>query len=308
MEIKTVSLIGLGALGVMLSGQMAKSMPEGDFRVIVDENRLTRYRRDGIFCNESRVDFHYLLPGAPVPPADLLIFGVKYTGLAKAIQDARSQVGSNTAILSLLNGVVSEQELAAAYGRERVLYCVAQGMDATKTGNRLTYHSMGRLVVGEEQGPPTARVLLLERFLNKTGVLCEVSDDMHLRQWSKLMLNVGVNQAAMVYKTNYGGLQSPGKARDAMLAAMREVLALAPHVRVDLKESNIDDWMRILATLSPTGTPSMRQDSDAKRPTEVELFAGTVVRLGKKYGVATPVNNEFYTRIKALEGGGPGCP
>ena len=300
-EIKTVSLIGLGALGVMLGGQMARHMPEGDFRVIVDEGRLARYRRDGIFANGERVDFHYILPGADVPPADLLIFGVKYTGLEEAIRMARSQVGEDTLVLSIINGVVSEKDIAAVYGPQNVLYCVAQGMDATKTGNQLEYHTMGRLIFGEEEGPATPRVRAAARFFDRVGVTYQVADDMRYRQWSKLMLNAGVNQVAMVYRTDYGGLLSPGEANDTMLAAMREVLALGPHVGVDLKESDIDAWMGVLATLAPHGTPSMRQDLDARRPTEVELFAGTVTRLGRQYGVPTPVNDRLYAAIRQLE-------
>ena len=53
--------------------------------------------------------------------------------------------------------------------------------------------------------------------------------------------------------------------------------------------------------MSPEGKPSMRQDIEAKRPTEVELFAGTVIELGKKYGIPTPVNQSLYEQIKALE-------
>ncbi len=301
LEIKTVSLIGLGALGVMLGGQMARHMPQGDFRVIVDESRLARYRRDGIFANGKKQEFHYILPGAGTPPPDLLIFGVKYTGLTEAIQMSKSQVGKNTLIISLLNGVVSEEEIAAEFGSQNVLYCVAQGMDATKTGNKLAYKSMGKLVLGEGQGLITARVRAVGQFLERTGVCYELSDKMRLRQWSKLMLNVGVNQAAMVYKTNYAGLQRPGVPRQDMLAAMREVLALAPHVGVALQETDIDEWMRILDTLAPEGTPSMRQDLDAGRPTEVALFAGTVCRLGQQYGVPTPVNNRFYAEILRLQ-------
>ena len=45
----------------------------------------------------------------------------------------------------------------------------------------------------------------------------------------------------------------------------------------------------------------MAQDVEARRPSEVELFAGTVIELGKKYGIPTPVNEELYQKIGRME-------
>ena len=64
--------------------------------------------------------------------------------------------GKQTLILSLLNGITSEGILAEAYGREKVVDCVAYGMDAVKEGNRLTYRNMGKLCIGPPRGHPVA--------------------------------------------------------------------------------------------------------------------------------------------------------
>ena len=45
----------------------------------------------------------------------------------------------------------------------------------------------------------------------------------------------------------------------------------------------------------------MRQDGKNCRPSEVELFAGTIRRLGKKHGIPTPVNDWLYDQIKRME-------
>ena len=54
-------------------------------------------------------------------------------------------------------------------------------------------------------------------------------------------------------------------------------------------------------TFNPDGMPSMRQDVLAKRPTEVEQFAGVVRRLAKKHGMPTPANDFFYEKIREIE-------
>ena len=58
-----------------------------------------------------------------------------------------------------------------------------------------------------------------------------------------------------------------------------------------------------MPTFNPEGMPSMRQDVLARRPTEVEEFAGTVRRLAQKHGMPTPANDFFYTRIREIEAG-----
>ena len=81
-------------------------------------------------------------------PADLLIFAVKDRHLADAITDAAAVVGPQTIILSILNGLDSEDRIAARYGNERVLLCVALGMDAEREGHQIRFRQAGRLVFG----------------------------------------------------------------------------------------------------------------------------------------------------------------
>ena len=124
---------------------------------------------------------------------------------------------------------------------------------------------------------------------------------MKKRMWGKFMLNVGVNQTVAVYQSNYGVIQKEGPAREMMIAAMREVITLSEKEGVNLTEEDLAYWLDVLSKLSPIGKPSMAQDVDAKRKTEVDLFAGTVLQFGKKHGIETPVNKELYNRLKEIE-------
>lgn len=302
MEIKKVSIIGLGALGILFGNQLAKNMPKEDVRVIADENRMKRYETEGVYSNGEHCQFHYVSPEKIVEPADLLIFTVKYHGLKDAIQAVKNHVGKDTIILSALNGISSEAIIGETYGMDNVLYCVAQGMDALKVGNQLTYENMGMLCFGDrEPGIISEKVKSVAEFFKKTGVPYDIETNIAKRQWGKFMLNVGVNQTVAVYQTNFGEVQKEGQARDVMIAAMREVIALSEKEGIHLNEEDLQYWLKILGTLNPKGKPSMAQDVDAKRYSEVELFAGTVIEIGKKHGVHTPVNHELYSRIKEIE-------
>lgn len=301
-QIKTVSIIGLGNLGIAYGHHLSKKMPKEDLRIIADRDRIERYERDGIYCNGERCDFQYVLPEAAVGPADLVLFTVKFPNLPEAIEAVRNHIGEDTVILSALNGISSEGMIGEAFGMDKMLYCVAQGMDGIKTGNRLDFDHMGMLCFGDgEAGVISEKTRTVEAFFKQTETPHEVETDMLKRLWGKFMMNVGVNQTASVFLCNYGGLQEKGAARETMISAMREVIPLSEKAGYPLTEDDLSYWLKVLSVLRSEGKPSMQQDVEAGRITEVELFSGTVLALGKKYGIATPVNEFLYRKIMGAE-------
>lgn len=301
-EIKTVSLIGLGNLGIAYGHHLSKHMPKEDLRIIADQNRILRYQRDGVYCNGERCDFRFMMPEEKAEPADLVLIMVKFRNLPEAITAIKNHVGQDTIILSALNGISSEGMVGAAYGMEKVLYCVAQGMDGVKTGNRLTYDHMGMLCFGDgEEGIISDKSRAAESFFRKTKLPHEMETDMMKRLWGKFMMNVGVNQTAAMYLCDYGGLQKDGPERETMIAAMREVIPLSEKAGFPLTDEDLLYWLGVLSSLRPEGKPSMQQDMEAGLVTEVELFSGTVRKLGYQYGIPTPVNEELYGKIRDVE-------
>ncbi|HOO25045.1 MAG TPA: ketopantoate reductase family protein [Clostridiales bacterium] len=301
-EIKTVAIIGLGALGILIGNKLAKSMPKEDLRIVADQKRIEKYKSEGVYDMGELCDFNYVSSDEKTEPADLVIFAVKFNALPDALEAVKNQVGENTLFLSILNGISSEEFIAGAYSPQQVIYAVAQGMDAVKEGNKLTYLNRGTVFFGDDtSGKKKELVERVERFFKRVNLPHEKVDDIKRRIWNKFMLNVGINQTLAVFGNTYIDAQSPGKTQDVMLAAMREVIPLARKEGVNLSEDDIPYWLGIINTLNPEGKPSMRQDVEAKRPSELEMLGGTVLALGKKHGIETPVNKMLYERLKEIE-------
>lgn len=81
MEIKTISIIGLGALGILFGNHLSKRIPKTDLRIIADENRIKKYESNHVYCNREPCEFNYMTSEQICEPADLAIFTVKYDGL-----------------------------------------------------------------------------------------------------------------------------------------------------------------------------------------------------------------------------------
>ena len=294
-----IGIVGLGALGILFGTLLQQS--GADVSILCDEARARRYRADGIICNGKHIEFRYRTIKES-EPMDLILFATKASGLQGAMETTAPFIDSNTLLISLLNGINSEEQIASRFGYEHVLWCTAQGMDAVKNRNDLRYVHAGSITLGEKaEGIISPRAQALADWFLAHGVRAQAVPDMVRRQWGKLMLNDGVNQVVMVYEGTYGTIQKPGAARDQMLAAMRETQTLSRLEGYPITDDEFDSWVRLVDSLDPKGKPSMRQDAEARRPSEVQLFAGTVLKRAKKHGLETPVNRALYERILTME-------
>lgn len=303
-KIETVSLVGLGAIGCAYLSRIAQVLPPENVRVIADKKRAEKYK-NGVSVNGKNYQFTVADPEDSCEPADLLIFAVKFNQLGEAIEEAKNHVGSETLILSFLNGVTSEELIGARYGMEKLLYSISVGIDAVRVNTSVCFHSLGTVSFGEKknaEGQYSEKVLRVRELFERAGINYSIPEDMMRTLWWKFMVNVGINQTSAVVGGPYGVFQNVPVAHDLMESAMEEVVALTAKAGVNLTRADIEDWNGMLEKLSPVGKTSMLQDIEAGRQTEVNIFAGTVVDLGARYGVPTPVNSTLLKIIQSMEG------
>lgn len=300
-KIRKAALVGAGSLGIMYGQRLTEVFGKESVCFAADRERIRRYEGKGLYFNGNRCDFRYIESGYSLEKADLIIIAVKYTGLPEALEAVAGLVHPETIIISLINGITSENMIARAFGSEHVLYCIAQEMDATKTGNLVEASSLGYLVFNDKTGAETEQVRLLKEYLDRAGIPYRTPEDIIYAQWDKLVFNVGLNQSSAVFSANYGEVRKPGRPREVMEAAMREAVRAANAEGIPLTEDNISRWMERLERLSPSGMPSMMQDTRDGRKTEVELFSGTIIELGRRHGFETPVNDWLYQQIQEIE-------
>ncbi len=287
----SVSIIGLGAIGASYAAQIVEAAPQTQVRVIAAGERAQRLRADGVTVNQRRFDFEVVEPGQSSEPADLVIVAVKHHDLAEAIEQLRGHIGERTIICSLLNGITSEEELVLAYPRAYVPLAVCIGIDAVRDGDRVQFTKLGRIEFGDAvPGRRSAGLCRLDALLTEFAIPHVISSDAPRMLWRKLLLNVGINQVSALLEAPYGLFQSGGPARDLMVAAQQEVIAVAQACGVNLVPADIDQMVGIIGSLGPQSYTSMAQDALAHRRTEVNQFAGAVVERGQRHGIETPVN------------------
>lgn len=299
--IKTIAIVGAGAMGAAYGSMFSEAGSFSPF-FVADGERFQRLQRQTLTVNGKPYTIPAVLPEEVREPADLVVVALKHHHLPEALPAIAASVGPETTILSVMNGLESERIIGSVCGMEKMVFAIAVGIDAVREGDRFVYARPGKIIFGEV--PATGdgrRVVRLREALTRAAIPHETPADMMRIMWWKFMINVGINQASAVLRAPYGVFHSSSDARALMLLLMREVVALAGKVSIDLTEKDLEDWFAVLSTLAPGGKTSMLQDIEAGRKTEVEIFAGKVVALGAETGVATPVNQVILHIIKAME-------
>ncbi|MCF0140896.1 MAG: ketopantoate reductase family protein [Mogibacterium sp.] len=296
-----ISIIGMGAMGLLFGSIITKNCGPESVEFLMDDARYEKNCGKKFTCNGEQMDFR-MTKFSDATPADLVIVAVKATGLEDAIKGMKNAIGENTAIISVLNGISSEQMIGDVHGYRNVVYCVAQGMDAMKFDNELTYSKIGEVRVGltEKVDPQIYKNAV--SILEKTGINFIEEEDIHRRMWGKFVQNVGFNQTCMVYGITCGESMIEGSvAFRTLIAAMREVVAIAHAEGIPLSEADINQYIELASTFNKDGVPSMAQDRINGRYSEVESFAGTVIKYAKKHNIYVPENEYLYKRVKEIE-------
>jgi len=301
--IQNTVIVGMGALGLLFGKQIRDRAGAQAVAFLMGEERKARHERDRYLVNGEEVSFRMLTPAEISGPADLVIIATKGGGLSAAVEMIGGVLGEGTVVISLLNGISSEEEIRKKYPDACVLDCVAIGMDAMREGTALSYTKMGKLQIGSGDEGREHAVRLLADFFQRCGIPYEVCQDIQKAMWNKFMINVGINQTCMVYSATYGEALNTPAWFEEMKGAMREVIALARAEGIALGQEDFENDIRLLKTLNPDSCPSMQQDALAGRKTEADLFAGTVLRLAEKHRIPVPVNEKYLRRIREIESG-----
>ncbi|MCL2880255.1 MAG: ketopantoate reductase family protein [Treponema sp.] len=302
MKINTVLIAGAGAIGLSVAESISNSDPDC-IRILAKGERLARYRKNGLTVNGKKLNLRFS-SGAQ---ADLIIVACKFHHLDRIIEDIRPSVGRDTIILSLLNGITSEDIIGSALGRERLPLAMVLGTDAFHKDEETSYTKKGFIHFGDADGKNGAREEAISEFFTRTGVPFILEPDMKRKLWYKYMLNVGVNQTTAILRLPYGAIQSNGgngeisEARLLTEKAMREVICVANAMGIDLNDSDIQNTFTTMNLLSPTGYTSMCQDVLAGRKTEVEMFSLTLMELAREHRIDVPINEAFYLQLRTIE-------
>ena len=300
-EIKKVLICGIGAVGSIYANKINEFDRE-NLRVLVDKKRLENYTKNPKIFNGKPLNLNYILPEDNNFQADLIIIATKFDGLLEAVENIKNFVKEDTIIMSLLNGVTSEEIIAQKYGWENVPLAYFIGHSAMRDGNNISYDGIGDIVFGVKNSQQTnvEIIELIKKYFDKAGIDDKTPENMYRAYWIKYMLNVSSNQPSAILKMTFGQMQDNKKFIDFLKKVMTEVQIIAKAEGVQDSETMIDEALVSFNKMIKNGKTSMLQDVEAKRLTEVEMFAGAMIKFGEKHSIPTPYNMVMKDMIEII--------
>ncbi len=302
----TTAILGAGALGCTIGAALTEAGHD-TWLIGRPGPHIDALRADGLRVDDDAGSRTIAVRATANPDdigvADLVIVLVKSFQTRDAMRAAQALVGPETAVLSLQNGLGHEDLLSSVIGREHVLLgstlvggvLLGPGHIRTGTATRQTW-------IGEVEGPGTPRTHAVAALLNSAGLPTSVSDDMIATRWEKLLINVATGAIAALTGLTYGQLADQPLLLATASDAVAEAMAVAAAAGVRLSTTDPDQvWGQATAGLPASFKTSMLQSLESGRPTEIDVINGAVVRIGKRYGVPTPVNNTLVALVKGLE-------
>lgn len=298
MKIQKVALLGAGAVGSYVIWGLSRC-PGVQFGVIAEGSRAERLRQG------CAVNGEILRPIVWTPQeaqgADLLIVALKYGALPGALDTIRTAVTESTIVMSLMNGVDSEEIIAAEVGADHLLYSLIKVVSHKEAdGFRFDPDTTLGIIYGELAAPfESERVQAVAALFEGTGVRFRATEHIREEMWSKFRLNVCNNLPQAILGAGVGCYRDSVHMKAISDGLRKELMAIAAAKGIDL--SIVDKNSGRGSAVPPDARYSTLQDIDAGRHTEIDMFSGALMRMGKELGIPTPYNEYTYHMIKALE-------
>ena len=303
-----IVMLGAGALGSTIGGTLAMGGNDVHF-VDMWQEHVDLINKDGLHMTNEKEDWYVRVDARTtadtIGEADLVIVLVKSFATKQAVEQLKQTnvIGKNTLVMSLQNGLGNEETIASVIGSENVI------SGKTYVGGRLIqagYISAGVqgkwTYIGELNGEITDRIQTVCNVFNDAGLLCEVSDNIKGLILDKLLINVAAGALCGITRLPYGPLYEEDYIKDVAVAAIQEGIQVAKAAGVVLKSEDPQyPWVAASEGLPGTFKTSILQSLELKRPTEIDFINGSIVEWGKKYGIATPVNQTLVACVKGIE-------
>jgi 2-dehydropantoate 2-reductase len=301
--VERVCIVGAGVIGSLFAGHLAR---------VCEVSVLTRRREhaDALNAHGLRVsgksDRHARVTATDdageLPEFDVAIVATKAAGLEAAAAALEGRFPEAT-IVTVLNGIGAEEAIRRHGGWP--LVSGVTFMSGTKhSDTHVEYILDTETWLGPYEETPFEVVEDIAATMVASGLRAEALPDLRPAQWSKLVFNAAVNPTAALtglpHDFHFAQEEDPGDLGHLVHGLVDEGKAVAAAAGIELHD---DPWeMNVLATRRGSAHyPSMLEDLDAQRETEIELITGSLVHEAERSGVPVPLNRLLYALVRAKE-------
>jgi 2-dehydropantoate 2-reductase len=292
--IEHIVVFGAGAIGSIYAVKLAA---RHDVTVVARHEHVAAIRANGLRltgCEDVTRPLRAITELEPIEPGTLIVLTTKVNGNRAAAAAIADKAQDDTVILCVQNGLGGEDIVRGGVGRRcLVLRAITHFGAIFLTPGVVEFKVAGYTLI--EPGPRSDEIAEL---LTASGLDGRISASIKTDIWRKLVINCVINPITAMIGSEVGGIASPGLGPLKRLV-FEECMAVARADGVMLDADFVEMIDRVFAP--SRNIASMRQDLLSGRETEIDHMNGAVAELGRRFGIACPVNAAMVSIIKALE-------
>ncbi len=307
---KQILMVGAGSVGGFFGARLAQHNSNVSFLLrphtlsAVKRNGLTIRSAEGTFTVRPQVASN----ARELPRPDLIVLGVKAYDLDEVMNQIEPVLTENTVILTLQNGIDTEDRLLSRIQRDCVVGGVAYIYSKIAEPGVIDHYKRGAVAIGELMGQESARLLAIRDQFAAAGIPCHLSKDIRRSKWEKMCWNCVFNPITVLIDDRVAKALDHPEMSGVIRQIVGEVAAVSAAMKVPLPLDMPERVIKATQEIRDIHT-SMYDDWKAGRRTEIDFLNGFIVQKGRELGIPTPVNEALTAMIKTMtekEPTGPG--
>lgn len=301
-----IAVLGSGAMGGLFSAYLSRHHEV----TVIDVNAalVDKVNAEGLEVREPDGSSQLYHPHATLStegmkPVDLVVVFVKAMFSEGALQNNRSIIGPDTYLMTLQNGSGHEDTLGKFVDEEHIIIGTTQH-NASVAGVGVTNHGGSGIT---HMGCVTGSAARLQKFADaftECGLEADTSDGVQRMIWNKMFTNVSASVLTGILQVPLGYISRNEAAWAMCCQLIREAVDAAAGLGMEFDYDEKVAEVKAVCDRSPNGLTSIYADLRDGRRTEVDTISGSIVRAGKKGGVATPSHEFAVQMVHAMEGRG----
>ena len=301
-----IVIVGLGGVGGYYGGMLAKKYtnnPTIDIYFVARGAHLKKVQEKGLTLITETGTFQ-IYPTlatdnvAEIGIVDYIIMTPKSYDLESTVDQIRPMVGANTVILPLLNGIDNSSRIRALLPETEVwqgcCYIVAR---LNEPGIVESSGNVHRLQFGYELKKTNERLLQFENCLKDAGIEAFYHEDIMHIIWTKFFFISSTASLTSYFDVSFGALLTDKVRKSTLINLLEELLLVANAEGAKIEHAVIDKVIHQLEKLPFETTSSMHSDFKVGKTTEVHGLTGSVVKLGIKNAINTPIYEKVYKEL-----------
>jgi 2-dehydropantoate 2-reductase len=298
---KQILVVGAGSVGGFFGAHLAKTNPDVSF--LLRPRTLEAVKQHGLTIRSANGTFTVRPQAASdarqLPKPDLIILGVKVYDLDEVMTQIQPVLTDKTVILTLQNGIDTEDRLIARFKRDCVVGGVAFIYSKIAEPGVIDHYKKGAVAIGELMGHESERVLKIKALFAAASIPCQLSKDIRRSKWEKMCWNCVFNPITVLINDNVAKALDHPELLGVIRQIVGEVTAVSAAMKVPLPLDMPERVVKATQEIRDIHT-SMYDDWKAGRRTEIAFLNGYIVEKGRELGIPTPVNEALTAMIKAV--------